>query len=104
MCTTADVPAAATSCVGATLTILLATASIIDADHRLRPERLAKQTRGRKLEHRLQEAIFAVGSINEVNEFLLMEECLGFTICIVLKVTRCSTEQGRHWGNSCMDR
>ena len=46
---------------GATLTILLATASIIDADHRLRPERLTKQTRGRKLEHRLQEAILAVG-------------------------------------------
>jgi hypothetical protein len=50
---------AATSCVGATLT-MLATASIIDADHRLRPERLTKQTRGRKLEHRIQEALYAV--------------------------------------------
>lgn len=52
---------AATSCVGATLTILLATASILDAEHRLRPERLVKQTRGQRLEQRIQELIHAIG-------------------------------------------
>lgn len=51
---------AATSCVGATLTILLATASVIDADHRLRPERLTKQMRGQKLEHRIQAFLYQV--------------------------------------------
>lgn len=53
---------AATSCVGATLTILLATASILDAEHRLRPERLVKQTRGQRLEQRIQEFIYAVSA------------------------------------------
>lgn len=51
---------AATSGTGVVVSVTLASAMILDSEHRLRPERLVKQAHGEKMEKRIHDAVLWV--------------------------------------------
>lgn len=51
---------AATSGTGVVIAVTLASAMILDSEHRLRPERLARQAHGEKLEKRIHDLFVLV--------------------------------------------
>ncbi len=51
---------AATSGTGIVVSVTLASAMILDSEHRLRPERLVKQAHGEKMEKRIHDAVLWV--------------------------------------------